>query len=95
MIDPLGFDVSDNCVVLRETPRALLVRIPFMNNGQFWVPKSQITPESEVFAYRHLGDRRPGGKGALIVRKWWAMKNGLHPRSPHFRLEESELGRMR
>lgn len=90
--EELGYDVSDGCHVLRATSKALLVRIPFMKNGQFWIPKSVITPESEVYAYRHLGEPMPGGRGILIVKQWWAIKNGLHPRSPHFRLSQSTLG---
>lgn len=86
----LGWDLSDNCEVLRESPRALLIRIPFMRNAQFWVPKSVITSESEVYAYRHLGDTRPGNKGALIVEEWWAMKNGMHPRSRTYDVSKTQ-----
>lgn len=50
----------------RETDKALLVEI---DGKSYWVPKSMISEDSEVYA--------PDDEGTLIVREWWAKQEGL------------------
>lgn len=50
----------------RETDKALLVRI---NGENVWVPKSVVGDESEVYAEGH--------EGTLVLRHWFADKEGL------------------
>jgi len=52
--------------VLKETEKAILVEI---EGEEFWVPKSVIHEDSEVF--------EENTEGTLIVKLWWAEKNGL------------------
>jgi hypothetical protein len=49
-----------------ETAKAILCVI---ENEEFWVPKSQIHDNSEVY--------EKGQDGTLIVTSWWAEKEGL------------------
>ena len=49
-----------------ETDRAILCII---ENEEFWIPKSQIHDDSEVY--------EKGQDGTLIVTEWWAKKEGL------------------
>lgn len=63
--EPVSFD---DVKVKHETDRALLCVI---DGTDIWVPKSQITDESEVF------DNEDHNEGVLIVKHWWADKNGL------------------
>lgn len=51
---------------LRETPKAILVRIEGQDR---WCPKSCIDDESEVYGEGHEGE--------LVVNEWWAEKEGL------------------
>jgi len=55
--------------VRHETDKAIL----FENSDdeQIWVPKSVIHDDSEVWA--DADDKR---EGELIVKQWWAEKNG-------------------
>lgn len=64
-----GYDVP-NSKVVRETDKALCISAPYfgLEIGQFWVPKSQVTVDSQV---NHLWD-----KGELCVTEWFAMKRG-------------------
>jgi len=50
----------------RETDKALLVEI---EDGDFWVPKSQIDDDSDVYEAGHTG--------MLITSLWWAEKERL------------------
>lgn len=63
-----------DCAVIRESDRALLVRVPPIPprkfHVEFWVPKSQIDKEeSEVLK---LGDQ-----GFLVIPEWLAKEKGL------------------
>jgi len=49
------------------TPKAIRVRLP--SGTQHWVPQSVITEMSEVYGAGH--------QGRLVVRKWFARKEGL------------------
>lgn len=55
--------------VERDTGKALLCRWP--NGSQYWIPKSMIADESEVF------DARDHSKGEIAIAYWWARKNGI------------------
>lgn len=58
----------ENVIVLRETPKAILVNI---NGHSAWIPKSQISAmDSEVSA---MGD-----SGTLVVSTWIADEKGLY-----------------
>lgn len=53
-------------VAVHETDKALLVEI---EGETHWVPKSQISEDSEVF--------EDGMEGDLVVSEWFAQKNDL------------------
>jgi hypothetical protein len=57
----------DDVVVLRDSGKALLVRIM---GEDHWVPQSQIHADSDVFSLATSG-------GRLIVSKWIAVQRGL------------------
>ncbi len=63
MSEPVTFD---DCEAIRETDRALLVRIPDLDDQEVWIPKSQIHDDSEVYALGHVG--------ALVLPGWLARK---------------------
>jgi hypothetical protein len=52
---------------IAETPKAVLVR--YDKEQKLWVPKSCLHDDSEVF--------EKGGTGHIIVKFWWADKQGL------------------
>lgn len=56
----------DDCVCVSETAKAILVRC---GDKQCWVPKSQVSDDSEVYGYEDAGK--------LIVKAWFAEKEGL------------------
>lgn len=56
----------DDAEAIGETDKALRVRTK--EHGDVWVPKSVIHDDSEVF--------EKGGDGALIVKAWFARKEG-------------------
>lgn len=58
----------EDCTATRETGKALLIEI---EGVEFWVPKSVIHDDSEVF------DADDNATGALVVQEWWAEKQGL------------------
>ncbi len=62
--DTVSFDVE---TVEAETEKAILVEI---EGEKEWVPKSQITEDSEVYS-------KKSGGGELIVTRWWAEQAGL------------------
>ncbi len=51
-----------------ETERALRCRI---KGESQWIPKSQITDDSEVYAAGHVG--------RLVITGWFANKEGIEP----------------
>lgn len=61
--DQVEFKVNG---VQQETAKAILVVI---DGKKYWVPKSQIHDNSEVY--------KADTSGTLIVSSWWAEKNGL------------------
>lgn len=52
--------------VVRETEAALLVNI---EEEEFWIPKSQIDDDSEVY--------KMGTDGTLVISAWFAQKLGI------------------
>lgn len=61
------FEVEDaKCTA--ETAKAVLVEHSIFDGGKAWIPKSQISNDSEVF--------EKGTDGLLIVSKWLAEQNG-------------------
>jgi hypothetical protein len=56
----------DHVYAKAETSKALLC---FIAGDELWVPKSQISADSEV---QHRGDH-----GRLVVTRWWARKAEL------------------
>jgi len=58
-----GVSLGKFCV-LRETAKSLKVK---GTDGIFWVPKSVIHDDSEVYKTETSGD--------LVVEEWWAIRN--------------------
>lgn len=62
----------EDCTVLRETERAILVRSEEFDEieGEIdvWIPKSQIDDDSEVYKLKT--------EGTLIVTEWFAEQKG-------------------
>ncbi len=53
--------------VVKDSDKAVLVRL---EDGEVWVPKSQIHDDSEVW--------KSDQTGTLIVTRWFAEKQGWH-----------------
>lgn len=51
---------------IRETPKAILVEV---EGEEFWIPKSQIDDESEVW--------QDDQEGELVIPLWLAEEKGL------------------
>jgi len=58
----------DDCRAVHATTKALLVSIPELGD-EIWVPQSVVHDESEVFD--------AGDEGELVLKEWWARKEGL------------------
>lgn len=58
----------DGCTCLRETDKALLIEA---EGSEFWVPKSQVHDDSEVF------DAGKHATGVLVIPRWLAEEKGL------------------
>jgi hypothetical protein len=58
--------------VLRTTDKALLIALEADDDPSqnFWIPKSVIHDDSEVYSEK-------ANEGDLIVKTWWAEKNGF------------------
>lgn len=67
-MDDLGEDVGD-AEVIRETDKALMVRLRDFKDKEVWVPKSQIHADSEVW--------KSGDSGVLVVSRWLKQKMEL------------------
>jgi len=71
--DDLAYDFGA-CVVIAETDKAIGVKRPEDSSEEdfdetpFWVPKSVLHDDSEVW--------KKGDEGDLVVKHWWAEKNG-------------------
>ena len=53
---------------LAETEKAIKVKLEDADE-EFWVPKSVVHDDSEVYSMKN-------GSGSLVVKQWWAEKNG-------------------
>jgi hypothetical protein len=58
--------VLDGCKGIRETDKAVLVKIPDL--GKVWIAKSQIEDDSEVYGEGHTG--------SLVITNWLAEQKG-------------------
>ena len=56
----------DNVFVKAETDRAILCDI---DGDEHWIPKSQISDDSEVY--------QDGDEGDLVITEWLANQKGL------------------
>ena len=57
----------EDCTIISETEQAFKVK---QDDGtMFWVPKSQVHDNSEVY--------RVKDHGTLTVNRWWAEANGM------------------
>lgn len=58
---------------VRETTKAILCRIPGEKGKvrEMWIPKSAIHDDSEVY------DARDNNHGKLVLKSWFAEKEGL------------------
>jgi hypothetical protein len=64
-------DMPLNCgehLVLRETPKAILVSNDDITGEHKWIPKSVIHDNSEIW--------KTGQQGDLVVKQWFAEKQG-------------------
>lgn len=57
------------CHALHESSTKLALLIQLATGHRVWVPQSVIHDDSEVY--------QAGHKGKLVVKAWWANKNGL------------------
>lgn len=57
--------------VIRDTGKALLVRLEDHDDRELWIPHSVVHDDSEVFD----GERNKSGE--VFVKSWWAEKEGL------------------
>ena len=63
----MAFEIEDaRCV--HQTEEAILVEAPDFGDEQVWIPQSQVTEDSEVYAIRT--------EGTLVVSDWFAEKRG-------------------
>lgn len=63
----------DDALCINETPAALLIELCSDGGREVWVPKSVIDSASEVWG----SEPKNRGPGVLIVRTWFAEKEGL------------------
>lgn len=79
--------VVENCCCVRETDRALRVKVPGFSE-ELWIPKSKIDPSSEV-----QGD---GDLGKLALDPWIAREKGIGPDAPvSYESVAQDVGRQR
>jgi hypothetical protein len=57
----------ENAFCLHETARAIRVRLD--DGREFWIPKSVVHEDSEVYGNGHQGE--------LVVARWFAEKEGI------------------
>jgi len=64
---PRGYESFEDVKCIAETDAAILC--DFEDGVQHWVPKSQLSEDSEV--------EEKDDEGTLIVTRWWAEQKGL------------------
>lgn len=65
---PDRFVSVSNCAAIKETPKAILVQCAEWEED-LWIPKSQISDDSEVAA--------DGDEGTLVISSWIAEQKGI------------------
>lgn len=68
MSDENGTVEFEDAVVLDKSKSGLALRIRF-DGQEKWIPQSVIHDHSEVYA--------PGHRGTLVLKEWFAIKEGL------------------
>ena len=63
------FKIYD-ALVIRQTDKAILVEAPDFFEEPEWIPKKVLHEDSEVW------EDSEGGRGVLIVSKWYAKEDG-------------------
>lgn len=61
----------EDVTVSRTSEKALWCVIPDLDDEAICVPRSVITDDSGISS-----DAEDGAEGTLVVKKWWAEKNG-------------------
>lgn len=64
--------VDDAALCVHETDQALCVELPNLGRTDFWVPKSVVHDDSEVW-----GKADDCNHGKLIVKRWFAREHDL------------------
>ena len=64
----MAVKVADSFTVLEERPHALRIKSD-ATGKTYWIPKSAIDDDSEVYA--------AGTSGELVAADWWCEKNGV------------------
>ena len=59
----------DNVECIYQTDRAIRVMLPSRPGRPLWIPQSQVTADSEVYASGH--------RGKLVITAWFARQEGL------------------
>ncbi len=60
--------VVHDCLIKRQTEKAILVAIPDMEDP-VWIPQSQVDDDSEVW--------KEGDEGDLVISEWIASQKGI------------------
>lgn len=68
MSDDDEYCTIQDVFVKHMTPKALLV---IVDNEEYWVPLSQVSPDSEVY------NDTSANEGSLMVKQWLADKMGV------------------
>lgn len=73
--DDSGGVTFADATCIHATPQAMRVRLTRTVNGretvtEAWVPKACVHDDSEVF------DARDNARGKLVVKQWWAEREG-------------------
>jgi hypothetical protein len=61
--------VIDDAICIHETELAILIHAP--DGREFWVPKSCVHDDSEVY------DAEDNAIGSLAIKRWFALKEGI------------------
>ncbi len=64
----MGVKLGDDGLVLRTSELAVHVQV---EGEEIWVPKSVLTDEGDIDE-----DSEKGDEGDIVVRTWWAEKEG-------------------
>jgi hypothetical protein len=59
----------EDVLVVKETERAVLIKLDEGRGDQFWIPKSEIKDDSDAM--------EEGDVGTLVISEWLAEQKGL------------------